>query len=353
MALKNRSDLIFTAFAVATSLAACSPSPPPARPEKVGTTALEFHDAARDRPVSAQLWYPAAPDAVETRQAYDRAFRGRAATDAPPRDGAPRPLVVLSHGDRGGKLNLAWLAETLAGHGYVALSIEHWLNTRLNHRPEATMRAWDRPVDASFALTALLQDPAWGPRIDAGRIAAAGFSSGGYTALALAGARYAPIQMGEYCTGPNRGPDCLLASKVDVLSFDFSGAARPYRDARVRAALAMAPALGPGMIRESLAAIAVPVLIVAARNDEIVPFRWHAERLAGQIPGARLEALDDGGHFVFMPECNLVGWIFTYTNNYDICGRRHPELDRGTAHRRIETLALQFLGSALTPGSAR
>jgi len=339
---------------LAATLAACSP-PPPSRPEKVGTTALSFFDASRQRPVDAQLWYPAAPQAEEVPLAYDKAFRGHAALNAPLRDGAPRPLVLISHGDRGGKLNQSWLAEALASHGYVVLSIEHWLNTRMNHKPEATMRAWDRPVDASFALDALLQHPEWGPRVDPARIATAGFSSGGYTALALAGARYAPILMGKYCTGPDAGPDCMLASKVDVTQFDFAGAARPYRDERVRAALAMAPALGPGMMSESLQQIRIPVLIAAARDDEIVPFRFHAERLAREIPGARLETFDAGGHFVFMPQCTLLGWVFTYTNNYDICGRHHGQVDRGAVHETVAATARRFFERAFAsaaPGSA-
>lgn len=334
---------------LAAGFSACSP-PPPQRPEKVGTTALQFHDASRQRPIDAQLWYPAAPGTEEAPLAYDHAFRGHAALDAPPRDGPPRPLVVFSHGDRGGKLNQSWLAEALAGQGYVVLSIEHWLNTRVNNRPEATMRAWDRPVDASYAIGALLGHPQWGPRIDASRIGAAGFSSGGYTALALAGARYAPVQMGSYCRGPDAGPDCLLASKVDVRSFDFSGAAKPYRDERVRAALAMAPALGPGMMEDSLRAIRIPVLIAAARDDEIVPYHWHAERLARAIPGARLETFEAGGHFVFMPECTLLGWAFTYTSNYDICGREH-DVDRAAVHGTVIATAWRFFDRALAPAA--
>lgn len=345
-------NVLSTFSAAALAVAACSPAPPPSRPEKVGTTALEFYDEARDRPIAAQLWYPATPDTVETPQAYEHAFRGHAAINAHYRSAPPRPLLLFSHGDRGGKLNQSWLAEDLAGHGYLVLSIEHWLNTRLNNVPEATMRAWERPLDATFAIGALLADPTWGPRVDPARIGAAGFSSGGYTALALAGARYAPIQMGEYCSSPQAGPDCWLANQVDVLNFDFSGAAKSYRDERVRAALAMAPALGPGMIAESLKAIGVPVMIMASQDDEIVPYRWHAQRLAREIPGAKLETLPTGGHFVFMPECTLAGVVFTYTNKYDVCGRRH-DIDRAAVHARLAAHARRFFGAALTAGSAR
>ena len=51
-----------------------------------------------------------------------------------------------------------------------------------------TSAIWITPVhikldklDVSAVLTALLESPSWGPRIDPGRIGAAGFSLGGYT----------------------------------------------------------------------------------------------------------------------------------------------------------------------------
>lgn len=335
----------------AGAVAACSAEPPPQRPEKVGTTTLEFHDAARERPVVVQLWYPAVPDAIERPQAYDRAFRGYAAPDAAYRDAPRRPLIVLSHGDGGGRLNLSWIAETLAGHGYIAAAVEHWGNTRRQHTPEAALRAWDRPLDARFALDELARHPSWGPRIDAGRIGAAGYSSGGYTALALAGARYEPLRMHRYCNGPDAGPDCALPRSADLASIDFSPAGSDYRDPRVRAAFAMAPALGPGMIEDSLRRIAVPVLIVAARDDEILPFAQHAARVAPAIPGATLEALPGGGHFVFMPRCTLAASVYTWLSRYDVCGRRHPQVDRAAVHAGVERRALGFFGAALQRGS--
>lgn len=330
---------------IALVLAACS-GPPPDRPEKVGMALAQFDDASRQRPLHVRIWYPAAPDAQETTQGYDRAFRGSFAQDAPYRDAGPRPLVLLSHGDRGNNYNQSWLGEALAGHGYIVASVEHWMNTRTHNVPEATMRVWDRPQDVSFVLSRLLQDATWGPRIDAGRIGVAGHSSGGYTAMALAGARYDPRGMRAYCTSPAAGFDCGLAKNVDLDRFDFTGAMKPYADARVRAAVALAPALGPGMIAESLAAIRIPVLVAATKDDEILPFAEHAARYARGIPGATFIELPAGGHFVFMPECTVAGWIFTYFNQYDVCGRR-AEVDRGEVHAALVEKSRTFFDKSL------
>jgi aminoacrylate hydrolase len=48
---------------------------------------------------------------------------------------------------------------------------------------------------------------------------------------------------------------------------------------------------------ESLPAIKAPTLVITAADDMIVP-AYHSDTLAREIPGARLEVLPRGGHFV-------------------------------------------------------
>ena len=55
----------------------------------------------------------------------------------------------------------------------------------------------------------LLADPRFGPRIDATRIGAAGFSLGGYTVLALAGARLSRDQWERFCAEHPDDPNCV------------------------------------------------------------------------------------------------------------------------------------------------
>ena len=47
--------------------------------------------------------------------------------------------------------------------------------------------------------------------------------------------------------------------------------------------------------RPHLAAIRCPTLVIAGRDDGIMPVEWHAEVARG-IPGARLEVVEDCGH---------------------------------------------------------
>ena len=80
------------------------------------------------------------------------------------------------------------------------------------------------------------------------------------------------------------------------------------RDNRVRAVFAMAPALGPVFLPESLERIDVPVAIVAGAADAIVPVGSSARFHAAHIPHAELTIFPgDVGHYVFLMDCTEAG----------------------------------------------
>ena len=218
--------------------------------------------------------------------------------------------------------------------------------TLLNNEPEETLRLWNRPADLSFVLTRLLADPFWGQRIDANRIGVAGHSSGGYTAFALAGAIYDADVMAAYCESDRRGPDCELVKGVDFGKVDFSAASESYRDRRIRASLAMAPAAGNGIRSSSLAAIAIPVHVVTTEYDAILDPARNAIHYAKQTPGSTMSVEREGGHFVYLSRCSLVTAVFTYFLEFDICGTR-SSVDRDAVHRRISGQAVAFFDEKL------
>jgi predicted dienelactone hydrolase len=314
-----------------------------------GLVELKFHDQSRDRPVEVKVWYPVAGSLQETSMSYDVAFQGHARKGAKYlASSGPRPLVVLSHGDRGSNVDQSWLAEVLASEGYIVAAVSHWLNTWKKNTPEQTLKVWDRPKDISFTIDQLIAHEVWGPRIDAQRIGAAGHSAGGYTSLALAGAIYSPLQMSKYCESQAGKRECNLGDGADLESIDFTQAKVSYRDSRIKAVVAMTPALGPGIKPDSLAKIDTPVLIVAATDDALLKFNLNAETYAKGIPGAELLPLSKGGHFVFMPECTFMGKVFTYFHRFDICGRRGNVVEaRQELHAQVAQAAKSFLDDNL------
>ena len=51
-------------------------------------------------------------------------------------------------------------------------------------------------------------------------------------------------------------------------------------------------------VRDELARIAAPTLVIAGAQDPSTPPEPHAQLIAGRIPGARLEVLDPGAHLI-------------------------------------------------------
>ena len=95
------------------------------------------------------------------------------------------PLILLSHGSGGDYKNHQWLINTLVSNDYIVAAISHPFNSTQDNTDKGIISVWDRPVDISLLLDHLLDDHDLSVLIDKNRIGAAGFSSGGYTVLAL------------------------------------------------------------------------------------------------------------------------------------------------------------------------
>ncbi len=255
-----------------------------------------------------------------------------------------RPLVIVSHGSGGEFNDHQWLINTLLDEGYIVSALNHPFNTTRDNTPEGIVSVWDRPADVSLVLTDILENTDKGQQIDAMRIGVAGFSSGGYTAIALAGAIFEPNLMETYCAGSDHGPDCALGESVAYV--DYAGATQSYRDARFRSVFAMAPAVGSGITVQSLNAIEVPVFITASRDDELVYPKFSAERYAEHIPNSTMSLIPSGGHFVFL-ECNAMTWIADqFITEFDLCGSEFS-VDQDKIRAAIGEQAVAFFANSL------
>ncbi|MBX3658864.1 MAG: alpha/beta hydrolase [Ramlibacter sp.] len=338
----------------------------PAPPQPVGLTLVPYTDASREnwpqtgpRPLDTAVWYPAAPGTQEADWRVAIFNAGRNAQGAPMAASPARlPLVLISHGTGGSAATMAWLAESLAAHGYLVAAVNHHGNT--GYEPAARLEGfvvwWDRPRDLSAVLDRLLADPRFGPRIDPQRIGVAGFSIGGYTALATAGARISHAQWQQFCAGHATDSNCKLPPEAKFTAADLhdllahntrvkaaiaeSGAS--YQDRRIRSAFVISPALGPVLTQASLAAIHIPVrLMVGAQDDQTVP-ALNARAIAAAIPAARLDVLPGVTHYTFLPECNLVGRLVAGPFCKDPDG-----VDRHATHAQASAAALQFFDATL------
>lgn len=337
-----------------------------ARSQPVGMSAIHYEDSHRrnwddtgDRPLNVVVWYPAVAHAKET--PWDVAIF-KAGLNARDADMAPfpnkMPLVLLSHGTGGSAAGLGWLGEALAANGYIVAAINHHGNTGAEPNPvlQGTIVWWDRPQDLSVAIDKLLADPRFGPRIDASRIGVAGFSIGGYTALAAVGARLSLIQWQKFCGDT---PDaCKLPPEVsDKFSPEdaermvtqnprvlaaLSHMGDSYADSRIKAAFVMAPVVKAAMTDDSLKTIRVPVhIVVGDKDDQAMPAN-NAEPIASLIPGAELQIFPGVTHYTFLPTCNERG------NNYvkDLCVSPFG-VDRDAVHQQVIDAAQSFFSQSL------
>lgn len=328
----------------------------------VGLAAVRWQDPARaawgsdgPRPVAALLWYPAADGAAEEDWRVPPFEPLRVAVGAAPAPGR-RPLLLLSHGTGGSAASLGWLAHELAAAGYLVAALNHHGNTAAEPQPrlEGFVAWWERPLDLRLAIDRLLADPEWGPRIDAGRIGVAGFSLGGLTVLASAGARPRWAAWRAACAAAPATPGCALPPEaaarwtladVDALrrSKGFAPSLAPadaeLHDARVRAVFAIAPAMSAALSR---APLAVPVEIVVGEADDQVDLA--DLRAWGRVPGVSVERLPGVSHYAFLMSCGLRGRLFAAA----IC-RDPPGLDRARLHADTAARARRFFDRELAP----
>lgn len=99
----------------------------------------------------------------------------------------PFPLVVFSHGVNSRNRAYEALVERWAEAGYVVAAPNHPLGSADAPGVGPTIQdAHEQSRDASFVVDEVLAHPTVGPRVDEGRIAAAGHSLGGVTAAGFA-----------------------------------------------------------------------------------------------------------------------------------------------------------------------
>lgn len=274
----------------------------------IGIRDITIAESTNGRALSAVVWYPT-PDTGETEEAGENMvfFGTPAIRDASPDDKA-HPLVVLSHGYSGTWRNLSWLAGALATQGYIVAAPNHPGTTAFDRSATEAAKLWERPRDLSRLIDALLADEDTSHRIDGKRIAAVGHSLGGWTVAALAGARVNAERFAADCKSNTSPRACKLSHE---LGMDSIGEARKklegdLRDPRIRAVVSIDLGLARGFTPESLAAVQIPTLILAAGIDiGGLPAEQESGYLAAGLPLSMRDyvIVPEAMHFSFLQLC--------------------------------------------------
>lgn len=269
--------------------------------------------ATADQPALAgYVWYPTQAPGAAFHFGANAVFAGFEVHPASPMAEGAFPLVVLSHGLTGNAFNQGWLATDLAAHGMIVAAVDHPGTATQDRRPEERARLWRRPLDLSRAIDAVLADPTIAPSVDAERIAAAGHSLGGFTVLALAGAKLDPARHADYCTAHPDRADCAFLATIDSRSdndWQQKMQTTPTSDPRVDAVVSFDLGLTQLLDPASLAGLDLPVLVIGAGRENAVPLDAESRALAAALPNATYLEIDDLGHFDFLGICRPNGEV--------------------------------------------
>lgn len=186
------------------------------------------------------------------------------------------PLVIISHGLGSDRQTYTYLAQHLASHGFAVAVPEHPGSNARQLRDLAAgftsdisppQEFIDRPLDIRFLLDRLAQT--YGDRIDWQQVGAIGQSFGGYTALALAGAKLNFSHLETQCRTREYSLNISLLLQCPAQTL----ARQDYNlhDDRIKAVIAINPITSSIFGDAGISAVQVPTAIVTGSADTIAP----------------------------------------------------------------------------------
>ncbi|MGB3767386.1 MAG: alpha/beta fold hydrolase, partial [Phormidesmis sp.] len=197
------------------------------------------------------------------------------------------PLVVLSHGFGADRFFLNYVAEHLSSHGITVVSLEHPgsnlqaleglpLDPDIIESPSRLLPATeflDRPRDVSFVLNQLEQlneQSDFRGLFNTEDVTIIGHSLGGYTGLALAGAKLDLRSLQTFCDTIQP----LAVSPADWLqcaAVDLPEQQADLSDDRIKQVMALNPLVGQLFGETGLSEVKVPTLLMTATKDGVTP----------------------------------------------------------------------------------
>ncbi len=258
------------------------------------------------KPFAIGVWYP-----TEART-WPTALIGitlmNVARDSPIA-GRQLPMVVISHGNGGGPQSHADLALALASAGYVVAAPTHAGDNFADQGGAGAATLYSsRTRQFRVAVDHMLTQWQWRDRIDPERVGAFGFSAGGFTVLAAAGAQPDMRLIAKHCAqAPEFVCDVLRHFNSPLLDVDGSAGEPMQPTPALRAAVLAAPGLGFTMTPTGLSSVQIPVQLWSGEKDGQVPYATNAKPVREALGRkAEFHSVPGAGHTSFLAPCGLM-----------------------------------------------
>ena len=255
----------------------------------------------------------------------------------------PPPLIVISpRAPDAGRFRrpLATTAKALAQAGFIVAALTHTGDTYDDR--SRTRRISERPGHLTPVIDYMTTAWRGHGAVDASRIGAFGFSAGGFTVLGAIGGEPDIGLLAAHCRQHPHFYDCATVGKLGAAQPPPPPTPRPVsHDARIRAVVAAAPALGFAFAPAGLAKVTVPVQLWRAEWDTVLPQPYYAETVRGLLPKPpEYHLVPRADHFDFLPPCT------------DELARIAPDIcvtniDRAAFHVRFNAEVVRFFQKAL------
>lgn len=238
-------------------------------------------DLTRPGPARVQIQRFELTDTQRNRQLYmdvvrPRQWRGQA------------PVMVFSHGLTSRPEARHQWASHLASHGIVVVLPQHPgsdaqqvadFQAGLSSDVFEVQEFIDRPLDITFVLNELerLNPTEFEGRLRLDQVGVGGHSLGGYTALAVAGAELNFDHLLEVCdSGTDRSANrnfiyLNMSLLLQCQALELPREIYRFRDPRVNSVLLVNPVNSSVFGPEGLAAVTVPVMVIAGSHDPATP----------------------------------------------------------------------------------
>jgi len=195
---------------------------------------------------------------------------------------AAKPVIIFSHGLGSVRTDLRYLAQHLASYGYVVAALEHPGSNQTNtyfgfqgkNRLLKPQEFLERPQDISFVLDELAKinqtvaNPLSG-KLATDNVMIVGYSFGGGTALAMAGAELQLDKLKQRC---QQNLTLLsLGETAQCVAQELPKKSYLLRDARIKQAIALNPTTSLMFGETGLTKVQIPTLVLASSADKTTP----------------------------------------------------------------------------------